>query len=35
VPVPTQRFQNRQALIAERLLATKRAMETHMNSAAA
>jgi len=34
VPVPTQRFQNRQALIAERLLATKRAMETHMNSAA-
>ena len=25
VPVPTQRFENRQALIAERLLATKRA----------
>ena len=35
VPVPTQRFQNQQALIAERLLATKRAMEAHMNSAAA
>ncbi|MBI2716615.1 MAG: IclR family transcriptional regulator [Rhizobiales bacterium] len=35
VPVPTQRFQNRQTLIAERLLATKRALETHMNSAAA
>jgi DNA-binding IclR family transcriptional regulator len=35
VPVPSQRFGNRQALIAERLLATKRAMETHMNSAAA
>ncbi len=35
VPVPSQRFQNRQALIAERLLATKRAMETHMSSAAA
>jgi DNA-binding IclR family transcriptional regulator len=35
VPVPTQRFQNRQALIADRLLATKSAMETHMNSAAA
>jgi DNA-binding IclR family transcriptional regulator len=34
VPVPTQRFQNRQALIAERLLATKRAMEMRMNSAA-
>ena len=35
VPVPTQRFQNRHALMAERLLATKRALETHMNSAAA
>jgi DNA-binding IclR family transcriptional regulator len=35
VPVPTQRFQHRRALIAERLLATKRAMETQMNSAAA
>jgi DNA-binding IclR family transcriptional regulator len=35
VPVPTQRFPNRQTMIAERLLATKRAMETHMNSAAA
>jgi DNA-binding IclR family transcriptional regulator len=35
VPVPSQRFVNRQALIAERLLATKRAMETHMNANAA
>jgi len=35
VPVPTQRFQNRRALIAERLLATKHAMQTHMSSAAA
>ena len=35
VPVPTQRFQNRQTQIAERLLATKRALEAHMNSAAA
>ena len=35
VPVPTQRFQNRHALMAERLLATKRTLETHMNSAAA
>lgn len=35
VPVPSQRFVNRQALIAERLLATKRAMETHMNATAA
>ena len=34
VPVPTQRFLDRQALIAERLLATKHAMEAHMNSAA-
>jgi IclR family transcriptional regulator, acetate operon repressor len=35
VPVPSQRFVDRQALIAERLKATKRAMEMHMNSAAA
>ena len=35
VPVPSQRFIDRQALIAEQLKATKRAMETHMNSAAA
>jgi hypothetical protein len=33
--VPSQRFLDQQALIAERLLATKRAMEMHMNSAAA
>ena len=35
VPVPSQRFQNRQALIAERLVATKNALERQMNSAAA
>ena len=35
VPVPSQRFEDRASLIAERLTATKRAMETHMNSAAA
>ena len=35
VPVPTQRFADRRTMIAERLLATKRAMEMHMNSAAA
>ncbi len=35
VPVPSQRFADQQAHIAERLLATKRAMETHMNAAAA
>jgi DNA-binding IclR family transcriptional regulator len=35
VPVPTHRFQNRHTLIAERLMATKRMLETHMNSAAA
>jgi DNA-binding IclR family transcriptional regulator len=35
VPVPSQRFADRKALIAERLAATKRAMETHMNSAVA
>ena len=34
VPVPTQRFVSRQAHIAERLLATKRAMEMHMNASA-
>ena len=35
VPVPSQRFEDRAALIAERLTATKRAMETHINSTAA
>lgn len=35
VPVPSQRFKNLEATIAERLAATKRAMETHMSSAAA
>ena len=35
VPVPSQRFPDRHTLIAERLMATKRALETHMNSAAA
>ena len=35
VPVPSQRFADRRTLIAERLAATKRAMEAHMNSAAA
>ena len=35
VPVPTQRFQNRHGLIAERLKDTKCAMEAHMSSAAA
>jgi IclR family transcriptional regulator, acetate operon repressor len=35
VPVPSQRFADRTAMIAERLIATKRAMETHMNSAVA
>lgn len=35
VPVPIHRFVNRQALIAERLLATKHALEAHMHSAAA
>lgn len=35
VPVPSQRFKDLEATIAERLAATKRAMETHMNSAAA
>ena len=31
VPVPSQRFEERAALIAERLLATKRALEAHMS----
>ncbi len=35
VPVPTQRFTDRQHMIAERLMATKRALEGRMNSAAA
>jgi DNA-binding IclR family transcriptional regulator len=33
VPVPSQRFEERRALIAERLLASKRALEAHMSSA--
>ena len=32
VPVPTQRFHDRQTMIAEKLLATKRALEAHMAS---
>ena len=35
VPVPSQRFTDQRATIAERLVATKRAMEAHMNSTAA
>jgi DNA-binding IclR family transcriptional regulator len=35
VPVPTLRFQNQHSMIAERLLATKHALEAHMNSIAA
>jgi DNA-binding IclR family transcriptional regulator len=35
VPVPAQRFANQESAIADRLLATKRAMEAHMNAAAA
>jgi DNA-binding IclR family transcriptional regulator len=35
VPVPSQRFADRQNHIAERLLAAKRAMETRMNASAA
>jgi DNA-binding IclR family transcriptional regulator len=35
VPVPIQRFPDRQNMIVERLLATKRALESRMNSAAA
>jgi IclR family transcriptional regulator, acetate operon repressor len=35
VPVPTQRFQKQQKLIAERLIATRRALEAHLAAAAA
>jgi len=35
VPVPSLRFEELETAIAQRLTATKRAMETHMNSAAA
>ncbi len=35
VPVPSQRFADQQTHIAERLLATKHAMENHINAAAA
>ena len=35
VPVPIHRFENRQTLIANKLLATKHALEAHMSSAAA
>ncbi|HVV62546.1 MAG TPA: IclR family transcriptional regulator [Pseudolabrys sp.] len=35
VPVPAQRFLDQHKLIAERLIATKRAMEDHMNAHAA
>ena len=35
VPVPSQRFPERQTLITERLLATKRLLETRMKTAAA
>jgi len=35
VPVPTQRFHDRQAQIAERLLATKHALEAHLSAAMA
>jgi len=35
VPVPSQRFAQQQTLIAERLLATKQAMESQMNATAA
>lgn len=35
VPVPSQRFMAQQTLFADRLLATKRAMEMHMNASAA
>lgn len=35
VPVPTHRFIDRQSLIAQKLLATKHALEAHMHSAAA
>jgi len=33
VPVPSQRFHDRQQLIADKILATKRALEAQMNSA--
>jgi DNA-binding IclR family transcriptional regulator len=35
VPVPAQRFHERQKLIAERLIATRRALEEHLAAAAA
>lgn len=35
VPVPSQRFMTQQTLFADRLLATKRSMEMHMNASAA
>jgi DNA-binding IclR family transcriptional regulator len=35
VPVPAQRFYEREKLIAERLLATRRLLEEHLNAAAA
>jgi DNA-binding IclR family transcriptional regulator len=35
VPVPSQRFPERHSMIAERLIATKRALEIHMSSVAA
>jgi DNA-binding IclR family transcriptional regulator len=35
VPVPTQRFHDRQAQIAERLLATKQALAAHLSAAVA
>lgn len=35
VPVPSQRFMAQQTLFADRLLATKRSMEMHMNASAA
>ena len=35
VPVPAQRFHQRQKLIAERLIATRRALEEHLAAAAA
>jgi DNA-binding IclR family transcriptional regulator len=34
VPVPTQRFQEHQGFIADRLLATKRALEDHLTATA-
>jgi hypothetical protein len=35
VPVPTQRFRAREKLIADRLAATRRALEEHLTVAAA